>query len=141
MLISRKRLLILLIGLAAVSCSSPKTISREELNSDLLAAISLSSETELFISQLQKSRVTTQFAEVHLEYLTKEVARSAHELSEGTPNDGLAGAAENCHAQLKSLANILTGLKGKTGDMDRLSADKQQVERIQNVLEHSKVGL
>ena len=51
--------------------------SREELHSDFLAAISLASETELFIDQLQEGRGTLTFAEGHLAYLHKEAVRSA----------------------------------------------------------------
>ena len=71
---SRKCILIMVLGLALVSCSGPKTISRDELRSDLLAAISLASETQLFINQLQDERVAPAFAKGHLGYLSKDLA-------------------------------------------------------------------
>jgi hypothetical protein len=60
---SGKCILIALLSLSLASCSRPKTISREALHSDLLAAISLASETELFINQMQEGRFTPALAE------------------------------------------------------------------------------
>jgi hypothetical protein len=70
----RKPILILLICLILASCSWPKTAPRKELRSDLISAISLASETELFIGQLLEGRATPLFAQSHLEHLHRLAA-------------------------------------------------------------------
>jgi hypothetical protein len=133
--------LVLFFVLASVSCSRSKTISRAELRSDVLGAISLASETELFTNQLQEGRVTAAFAKGHFEYSFKEATRSANELRQGYADSRIAGALENCHAQLESLATLLGDLKEKPFDKERLSAASQQAARIRMILQHAKEEL
>jgi hypothetical protein len=102
-------ILLMLLGLILVSCSHTKTISREERRSDLLAAISLASETELFIDQLQEGRVTQTFAEVHIAYLHREASRSADRLRQAPADERMTGAIEKSRAHLDSLTTILVG--------------------------------
>jgi hypothetical protein len=110
---SRKCILTMFLGLALLSCSGPKTIPRDELRSDLLTAISLTSETELFINQLQERRVTLAFAEGHMKYLGKEASRLADKLRQAIADDRITGALESGRAQLDSLAMMLADLKIK----------------------------
>jgi hypothetical protein len=138
---SRKYILTLFVSLALVSCSRPKTISRDELRSDLLAAVSLASETELFIEQLQEGRATPAFAASHLDYLHKEASRSTDELRQAHADERMAGALENDHAQLDSLAMMLADLKEKSVDKESLSAARQQAAKIRMILEHAKSEL
>jgi hypothetical protein len=135
---SRKYILTIVFALTLVSCSGPKTISRDELRSDLLAAISLASETQLFINQLQEGRVTPAFAKGHLGYLGTEGSRLDDELRQAKADEGLAGALGNGRAQLDSLTTMLADLKRKTGNKESLSAGRQQVTRIRMILEHAK---
>jgi hypothetical protein len=129
------------LGLAMVSCSRSKTTSRDELRSDLQAAVSLASETELFTDQLEEGRATRAFAEVHLTYLEKDVARSAQELHQANPNDSMVGPLEAGRTQLDSLARVLAILKEKSGDDESLVAGKKQAVRIQSILQHAKDSL
>jgi hypothetical protein len=133
---NRKCILILLFSLTLISCSRPKTISREELHSDLLAAISLASETELFINQLQDGRATSAFAEGHLAYLHQEASRSANELRRARADEPMAGALENGRTQLDSLSTMLADLKAKSDNKESLSASRQQAAKIRMNLEH-----
>jgi hypothetical protein len=133
-----KCILTIFLGLALVSCSHPKTISRDDLRSDLLAAISLASETQLLINQLQERRVTSAFAEGHLRYLGKEASRLADELRQASADDRITSALVSGRAQLNSLAMMLADLKNKTGDEESLAAGRQQAARIRMSLEHAK---
>jgi hypothetical protein len=135
---SLKFILILFVALALVSCSGPKTISRDQLRSDLLAALSLASETELFIGQLQEGRVTTSFAKGHLEYLRKEALRNADQLGQVRADGRMAGQLEKGRAQLDFLVTLLADLKDKSADEETLSAGKEQAEKIRLILEHAK---
>lgn len=135
---SRTCTLILLLSLTLVSCSRPKTITRDELGSDLLAAISISSETELFIHQLQEGRTTASFAESHMAYLVKQATQSADELRRAHADQAIVGALENGRAQLDSLTGLLTALKNKTRYKENLSSAAQQAAKIRMILEHTK---
>jgi Mg2+ and Co2+ transporter CorA len=135
---SRKCILILSLSLTLVSCSRPRTIYAEELRSDLLAAISLASETELFIHQLQEGRATASFAEGHMAYLGKEARESADELHQKHADNAMAGALENCRAQLVSLAALINNLEDKSRDKKSLSAGAEQAANIRMSLEHIK---
>jgi|SRR4051812_20809158 hypothetical protein len=135
---SGKCILILSLSLTLVSCSRPQTISAKELRSDLLVAISLASETELFIHQLQEGRTTASFAEGHMAYLGKEARDSANELRQKHADNAMAGVLENCRAQLDSLAALVNDLEDKSRDKKRLSAGVEQAANIRMSLEHTK---
>jgi hypothetical protein len=62
--------LFLLFGL--VACSSSHSLSHEELQSEFRASISLSSETEVFLSHLEGHTYSPSFVQGHLEYLQKQ---------------------------------------------------------------------
>jgi hypothetical protein len=135
---SRNFILLLFVGVALASCSPPKTISRDELRSDLLAAISLASETELFIDQLQEGRVTPAFAEGHLAYLDKEASRSENELGQARAGERMTGTLEVGRAQLASLATMLADLKENSSNKESLSTGRQQALKIKMILEHAE---
>jgi hypothetical protein len=128
----------LFVSLASVSCSTPKTISRNDLRSNLLTAISLASETELFIGQLQRGRIAPVFAEGHLAYLGKEVSRLADELCQARADEATAAALETLRSQLDSLGSTLSDLKEKSGDRERLSVGRQQTVGIRMMLAQAK---
>jgi hypothetical protein len=140
---SRNFVLLFFVGIALVSCSRSKTISRDELRSDLLSAASLASETELFIDQLQEGRVTPAFAEGHLAYLDKEALRSEKELGQARAGavERIASAVEIGRAQLAFLTKVLTDLRENNGNKESLSAGRQQAAKIRTILEHAENGL
>jgi hypothetical protein len=131
----RKPILILLICLILASCSRPKTVPRKELRSDLISAISLASETELFLGQLLEGRATPLFAQGHLEYLHQEATRAADALEEAHAGEGMAAQLESCRTQMAALALLLAGLQNRTEAGDRLSDDRQQARTIRLILE------
>ena len=135
----RKHILILLICLVLASCSRSKTVSRQELRSDLIAAVSLASETELFIGQLLEGRATPAFARGHLDYLRQEATRAADTLREAHAGEGMAGQLESCRAQMAALALLLAGHRAEA--TDKLSDDRQQARRIRLVLEQENAQL
>ena len=137
----RKHILILLICLVLASCSRSKTVSRQELRSDLVAAVSLASETELFIGQLLEGRATPAFARGHLDYLRQEATRAADTLREAHAGEGMAGQLESCRAQMAALALLLAGLENRAEATDKLSDDRQQARRIRLVLEQENAQL
>jgi hypothetical protein len=98
-----------------------------------LAAISLASETELFIDQLQEGCVTLTFAEGHLAYLHKDAACSADEIRRARADKRMAGALENGRAQLDLFTTTLAGLNCGEGMMKCLYALDSGVSKEQFV--------
>jgi hypothetical protein len=133
--------LTLLFCLILTSCSNSRSISRDELRSVLLAAISLASESELFIGQLQEDRITPAFAQGHLAYLRQEVTRVPDTLRKARADEGMSRQLESCRAQMAALALLLGNLENGTQDKYKLSADKQQIRRIRLVLEQANAQL
>lgn len=133
----RAVLLILLPISLLTSCSRTKTISEDELRSDTLSAISLAAETELFIDQVQRHRVTQHFERGHLEYLREDAAREAQELRESRAAPSLAPKLETCRSQFESLAAGLATLTKNPSDSDSPSSLKQQAARIRTELERA----
>jgi hypothetical protein len=78
--------------LLSLSCSRPKTMTADDLRSDILSAISLASETQMFIQQMQNDRGTWPFDVGHLDYLRDEAIRSAKELHDAQPDSAMAVA-------------------------------------------------
>src|SRR5437764_3858561 len=103
-----KTLSLFLILLLAAACSQKKTITKEQLRSQLTSAASLAAEAETFIDYVRQNRLTRNYAEGHMEYLADEVKRSAKELREETPGPGTQSTFREYLAQLDSLYNELT---------------------------------
>ena len=70
---------------ALTSCSRQKTMSRDELQSNLRSAESLAAETSTFIDYVRQNRATDQYAKGHAEYLLSAVGRIATELHQARP--------------------------------------------------------
>jgi hypothetical protein len=64
----------LVIVLALTSCATA-AIMDYQLHSDLHSALSLASETELFIQQIESGHLLAHFQAAHADYLRSEAAR------------------------------------------------------------------
>lgn len=131
-------LVVLLATVLLASCSRVKTVSANELRSDMLSAISLAAETELFIDQVERNRSTVSFERGHLEYLRQQAADEIQQLRDARARTSLAPRLEMCRAQLESLETELAILEKSSTASDRLSAAKQQVAKIRTALEHAE---
>ncbi len=57
-------------------CSHQKTMSADELHSQIISGISLSAETEMFLHVVRQGRTTRNCARGHLDYLANQAKRS-----------------------------------------------------------------
>lgn len=131
-------LVVLLATVLLASCSRTKSISPDELHSDILSARSLAAETEIFIGQVQQHRTTESFERGQLEYLYRQVADEIQQLRDARAESSLAPRLETCRAQLESFAAELAVLKKNPTDGDRLSAAREQAARIRTTLENAE---
>ena len=83
-----RRLITVLLLLVCTDCSRKKTLTSEDLKSQLTSAISFASEEEMFVDYIRAGRSTSNFAEQHAAYLNAEIQRSADELAKAVPQSG-----------------------------------------------------
>src|SRR5581483_522253 len=83
-----RRLTAVLLLLVSTGCSRNKTLTSDDLKSQLTRAISFASEEEMFVDYLYAGRATSNFAEQHAAYLDAEIQRSADELAKAVPQSG-----------------------------------------------------
>src|SRR5205814_683635 len=131
----RTMLPFLMMILLSVSCSRPRTMTADDLRSEIVSAISLASETQMFIQQMQNDRGTRPFDVGHLDYLRGEAVRSAKEVHDAQPDSGIGQKVNTCRGQLDLLARELTGLQSETNDRRALPASNNRVAEIQRSLE------
>jgi hypothetical protein len=108
-------------------------LTTEELRSDLLSAISLASETGMFIDQIESGRLLPQFRSGHAEYLRHQAERQAAELQESPTDSKEMKIVSLCREQLEFLANLLTSIEEEK-DNRNLPAFRQQVEGMRKSL-------
>ena len=122
-----------------VSCSQSKTLTAEDLKSELASAVSLASETQMFVEQWQKDRLTASFIKTHLDYLQQEARNSIKQLEGARAEPSLAAKAETSRTQLKALHRELLVLQTDADSYVRpLRMDCQRIEQIQKSLEDTK---
>ena len=66
-------------------CSRTKTIDREQARSALREARSFAAESELFLDFMRQGKATGRYAEGHAALIEDELAQSAKELEEASP--------------------------------------------------------
>jgi hypothetical protein len=136
----KRPVLYLIAVLVFVSCASAKTISAEELRSQLLSALSLASEADLFIGQVEEGRVLQRFRIAHADYLREEARRQAQELRESQSGSGHTKSFTLCAEQLELLSHELTLIKVPKQEL-ALPAARQRVEAIREALRAAEAGL
>lgn len=130
----------LIAVLVFVSAASAKTIKAEELRSHLLSALSLASETELFIGQIEEGRILQQFRMGHADYLQQEARRQAQEMRESRSDSGDTRAPARCAEQLELLIHELTVIRVPNHD-ETLAGALQRVQAIREALKASEASL
>ena len=136
-----RRLTAVLLLLFSTGCSRKKTLTSDELKSQLTRAISFASEEEMFVDYIQAGSATSNFAEQHAAYLEAEIQRSADELAKAVPRSGTEPALQRCRIQLNQLREELWKVRIHRDDENALSATKARVEEIRRDLEQAKSAL
>jgi hypothetical protein len=136
------KLIVPMLGLLALSaCARTKNISTDELRSKVLSAISVASETELLIDQIENGHITEQFQIGHSSYLRKEAAELSQELGQAQTDSADADKLHICSEQLNLLVRELTALKLQSDDEAAVAASRKRVKAIRTSLETAKAGL
>jgi hypothetical protein len=120
------------VTLALVFTAQAKSRSNEELRSDVQSALSLASETELLIGQIEKGRLLAQFQAGHADYLRDVATRHASKLRESFQDSGDRQIVATCAEQLESLAHELALLSTMSGNDESLPKTRERVEAIKS---------
>jgi hypothetical protein len=136
-----RRLTAVLLLLVCTGCSRKKSLTSDELKSQLTRAISFASEEEMFVDYIRAGRATSNFAEQHAAYLDAEIERSADELANAVPPPGTQSALQRCRMQLNQLREELWKVRIHWDDNNALSTAKAHVEEIRRDLEQAKSAL
>jgi len=127
--------------LLSCACSRQKTLTRDELRSDLTSAKSLAAEAEMFLDYVQQRRATKHYAQGHIEYLAEEVENSRHELQESSPAQSEEDALQKLKAQFDALNAELRHIRGKLDDPAALATTKEQIEKILRALDEANSSI
>jgi hypothetical protein len=130
-----------IVSLALVSSAQAKTLTNEELRSVLQSALSLASETELFIGQIENGRLLPRFQAGHADYLRDAAMQQASELRESSPESGDIKIVATCAEQLESLAHELALISTLSGNNEALAKAREQVEAIKGSIIASSAAL
>jgi hypothetical protein len=131
-------LVLLTTLLLLASCSHQKTITREELRSQLTSAVSFAAEAEMFIDYVGQNRSTHNYAQGHIKYLADEVNRSLKELHDAVPGEGSEEKLRECRAQLDLLGRELTTVRLALHNAEALRGAKERIATIRKALERAK---
>ena len=122
-----------------VSCSQSKTLTAEDMKPELASAVSLASETQMFVEQWQRDGLTGSFIQTHLGYLQQEAKSSIKQLEDSRVEPSIAAKAEICRTQLKALHRELIVLQTDADSYVRpLRIDCQRIEQIRKSFEDTK---
>ena len=136
----KRSILSLIAVLVFISAASAKGITEKELRSHLLSALSLASETELFIDEMEEGRILQQFRMGHADYLRQEARRQAQEMRESRSDSGYTGAPARCVEQLELLIHELTVIRVPNHD-ETLPGARQRVQAIREALRAAETSL
>ena len=127
-----KQFVSLLIALALTSCAAAESTANE-LHSDVLSALSLTSETELFVQQIEGGHMLTNFQTAHAGYLRGEAEREAKEARASEKKSQDTVGFDSCAKQLESLSGELR-LIGTHRDPKTLDEIRRRVAAIREAL-------
>jgi hypothetical protein len=123
--------------LALSACSRPKTLTQDELRSQIFSAKSLAAETEIFVDYVRQKRATKHYAQGHIEYLAEQVENSRQELHQSSPVQGEEDAFQKLSAQFDALHAELHIIAGKLDDVNALATAKEHIARIRQTLDEA----
>jgi hypothetical protein len=126
-------------ALVLTSCAGSKSAMADDLRSDLRSAISLASETDLFMGQIKSGRLLPEFRIAHADYLRGEARRQAREARNSGEKSNDAKTFDYCAEQLEQLARELASIRTPSGDKT-LAEARLQVEAIREALLKAAVG-
>ena len=125
-------LLLILLG-GSLGCKQEKTLTADELRSELKSIGSVASETKLFVAQIHEHRVTRAFAREHLNYLRDQNEETLDDLAKACMTGQNNTTLQEARSQAAELSGQLSEL---SASVQHLPADS--VSRIDRILSQNQ---
>ena len=132
---------LLVLSSLLLSCARRRTMTREELRSELTSAISIAGATEMSIDFVGRKQSTHNFAVGQFTYLSIQLNDTAKELGKSSTEAGLAQTLKNGRTQVDALSSELSAVVHEIGSPDALLGSKKRVDAIRAELEQAKTSL
>jgi hypothetical protein len=132
---------LLVLSSLLLSCAQRRTITREELRSELTSAISIAGASEMSIDFVSRKQSTHNFAVGQFTYLSNHLNDTAKELDAANADAGLAQSVKKSRAQVDALLIELNAVVHETGSPEALLGSKRRVDAIRAELEQGKASL
>lgn len=132
---------LLVLSSLLLSCAQRRTITREELRSELTSAISIAGATEMSIDFVSRKQSTHNFAVGQFTYLSNHLNDTAKDLDAANADAGLAQSLKKSRAQVDALSSELNAVVHETGSPEALLGSKRRVDAIRAELEQAKASL
>lgn len=129
------------IVLMCVAGCARGPITAAELASDFRQLASSAAETDLFIGQLQKGKLTRAFAEAHAAYLRGDVKEAQQSVEKAIPAAGLEPAFHEYRQQQSLLWEQLNHLSANLNDPRVLKTVRQTTIQIQRDCDEARARL
>jgi uncharacterized protein (DUF2164 family) len=123
------------------ACSRQKTLTRDELRSELTSAKSLAAEAETFLDYIRQKRATKYYAQGHIEYLIAQTEQSRKELQESSPVRGEEDAVQKLRAQFDAVNAELHNIRGKLDDEAALATAKAHIEKLRQAIDEASSSI
>ncbi len=122
-------------------CSHQKTLSHDDLRSQMVEAVSYASEAELFVDFVRQRRATEHYAEEHPRFLREEIGDSLKQLSGARSDAHEEPTLRLIEAELTALSNELAAIGRSLGDDGALAAARGRITQMRQTLERAQAGL
>lgn len=138
---ARRLALLPAVASLLVSCTQRHVLSREELGSDVKAAISIASETEMSIEYVLHGQATHSFAAGQFHNLARQLRDDAKEMDDSTAEPGLQQSAARVRAQMDVLSRALANIDLNAENAASLNEAKDRVAAARKALEQENASL
>lgn len=129
---------LLLFGLAC-GCSQQKTLSTEELTSEITSALSLASEAQLLTQVARSGRTTQHYVQEHAESLQQEAGDTSRKLEKPVATAPAQQTVSALKQALQAVSQDLAKL-GSTREDAGFAAIEEHVQKIREQLATMKAA-
>jgi len=126
-------LLILAAGVFAAGCSH-KPAGVQQVKSELRSALSLATESEVFVDFAVQGQATRAYAEGQAAYLADAAGQASKELEKKAAERDLEDSVRECRTELDLLAREISRIRAAIARPGDLAGSRTRIEKIRERL-------
>lgn len=131
----------LFTGIALPACSRQKVLPRDDLRSELSAAISYCREVELSMDRLRRDGLTDSFTTTHATELGTEIKEAEKQLENSRPEPGTESQFQEYRHDLEQTAKALQHVSAMAHSPSALSASQREMGETCQRLQRARSSL